>query len=1440
MGSDDHERKQAIISGSLPPSSSTAAHTASSRPFLSFCEGLLEPLLAAQRLSSKQAILHAFWRSSGLLSSGAGESQQEELLALLRLLLPQADHRQNFHLKESKVASLYIESLAIPPHAPDAEAMVYWKNPSKNTLRTSTFSDTVYEVLLQRGWRTLSSPDATAMTVGEVHQVLDELASSAPSTAHDGRAGAGTSSVVMVSHQARRKIWDQLLQRMTALEHRWLVRVLLKDMKLGVKDTMILKSLHPQAPLWFASSSRLDVVIQSLRSVGGDTLTAGNHSSGSVAGGARSTLLAVFQPCKPMLAAPLNVKCLKKLFLEIEKASPSAAATSPLVVVEPKYDGERVLLHVSVQSPDSSSSSSVTCRYFTRNSTDYTSVFGPTFNPVVRQLLRCLHQLRESSTSHQQPLTDVILDGEMMVYDEQEHEYCPFGFSRTFSSSAAAAELAQRLEVWEQANHHSLTGSSVNPSSSAASSPPRMPASRHHYRYVVFDILYLNGAAVTHLPLGARRSLLQCWFFPTPPPSPLAAREPFSGDSSHHQSLRLLSTLSPLHIELVEQRPLSSLPDLIEALQTAVVVEKREGILVKNYHSHYGLDERKAEAWMKVKHDHLLQFADSLDLVVVGAYFGTRFGVKHLTHFLLGAWLERPAEGAEEAEGETMGQGDGPAELHESASPPRIGVESVEGRGRKRLRSSSQSSSPFCECEGQAESSETPKMATTEKMYHPSKIVHTVCKVGTGYTEEDLRQIQAHIMPHCFASPAPPAWLDGWMPVLGELIPDQYVHPSHSLVWEVVGAAFVPESRNYRVGFTLRFPRVVRLRFDKAPRDAATVAEVEAIRESTSEMLRLRFKVCQQNPALFLEQIGSHRRNWRREEHGGLSASGRAKQSADASLVLSRGAEVWSPGEGGLFERAEELLRQKHFLKGEKDDDEEGNVTAMVKGGEEDERLAASSTLFDGHECCLLSFRPDPAHPPPHRSHHLPATTAAGIPYPQTASQLEALLRRHGATVVCNPLPASTSIILADRLTDVKVEMWVKFCEEREKCKGSAANTAAARRHRQQERLTTDVLQWGWVMECLAAHRILPLAPRHALYASPVLQEKLRQLYDVYEDGYVEDCRDVMELKRSIEMAKKQLLLERGKAEDKASPDAKDEEEWEWCRVWQRVSQLRRRLLLRSQSLYEHRYKAVGYLPSGSSSGTPTPAFSSSYRQLLASREAVKESLDMWRKTELSSTPSLVHDEEKVEDHLAAADDTNRKGGTPSPIPYTHDDGDGGGGSPPSLSLPASLSISRSQSAPAVAKDALQLPETQDPMEGAPDDGLQQGKASPGDSSPHQGRGGSEDDAEAEAAPSYALQDNSGKAVHTTDTTALLTRSELLHLPAVLPSQWSREQHHTILLLAALQPDVASYVWDDETQRTTTASHRHHEQQYASSSPTHLVLPHGEVVEVLPEEATNE
>ena len=253
--------------------------------------------------------------------------------------------------------------------------MLNWKKPASGFGRSEqgNFPEVVHSVIKDR---CLTRAQITKpVTIAELNTWLDDLA----------RAN-GVSD--------KTKLLTAIHQRMTAQEQRWMLRIVIKDMQIGMKETSIFKELHPDAQELYNSVCDLQATCQQC-----------SDPSFRLS----SITLQLFKPVKPRLAARVTWHEVPKLL-----------GKKGRFVAEYKLDGERVLLHFERAPTGSDKADRV--QWWTRNCHDCTGNYGEAMAPV---LAKCFGPAVKS----------LVLDGEMMVWNRLTGEYSPFGENRSLSDS---------------------------------------------------------------------------------------------------------------------------------------------------------------------------------------------------------------------------------------------------------------------------------------------------------------------------------------------------------------------------------------------------------------------------------------------------------------------------------------------------------------------------------------------------------------------------------------------------------------------------------------------------------------------------------------------------------------------------------------------------------------------------------------------------------------------------------------------------------------------------------------------------------------------------------------------------------------------------------------------------------------------------------------------
>ncbi|KAL8096103.1 hypothetical protein AgCh_037168 [Apium graveolens] len=285
-----------------------------------------------------------------------------DYFSAIRLILPSLDReRGSYGLKESVLATCLIDALGISRESSDAIRLVNWRKGGARTgASAGNFSQVAAEVLQLRQGTTSGE-----LTIKELNDILDRLASS------ENRA-------------EKTSVLSELIQKTNAQEMKWIVMIILKDLKLGTSEKSIFHEFHPDAEDLFNVTCDLKLVCEKLRD------RSQRHKRQDIEVG---------KPVRPQLAL---------------RVSNAASAWKKLhgkeVVVECKFDGDRIQIHKNGED----------IHFFSRNFLDHPE-YGHAMSKFIKKNV----------------VTDrCILDGEMLVWDTSLNRFAEFGSNQEIAKAA--------------------------------------------------------------------------------------------------------------------------------------------------------------------------------------------------------------------------------------------------------------------------------------------------------------------------------------------------------------------------------------------------------------------------------------------------------------------------------------------------------------------------------------------------------------------------------------------------------------------------------------------------------------------------------------------------------------------------------------------------------------------------------------------------------------------------------------------------------------------------------------------------------------------------------------------------------------------------------------------------------------------------------------------
>lgn len=197
----------------------------------------------------------------------------------------------------------------------------------------------------------------------------------------------------------------------------------------------------------------------------------------------------------------------------------------------------------------------------------------------------------------------------------------------------------------------------------------------------------------------------------------------------------------------------------------AAIMNREEGIMVKNLNSTYIPGERK-EKWIKLKPEYIDGLVNDMDLLIIGGYYGTGIGRRGGTISHFLLGIPAPVVNDNVTEGDSKNQ-------------------------------------------------------------KPNKYL-SFCKVGSGYTDQELKILQKMLEKYwrVFNPSSPPDCIELVPPCKEK--PDVWIDPKKSKILQVKAAQLVP-SEKFMTRYTLRFPRVQKLRLDKNWYDSMDWNELQTL-----------------------------------------------------------------------------------------------------------------------------------------------------------------------------------------------------------------------------------------------------------------------------------------------------------------------------------------------------------------------------------------------------------------------------------------------------------------------------------------------------------------------------------------------------------------------------------------------------------------------------------
>ncbi|KAK6944587.1 BRCT domain [Dillenia turbinata] len=304
---------------------------------------------SAKKRSKFRKFLDTFYRNGDYFSA-------------IRLILPALDRERGIYgLKESVLATCLVDALGMSKDSEDAVRLFNWrKGGPRSGANAGNFALVASEVLQRR-----QGMASGGLTIKELNALLDRLAS--------GECRAEKTLVL-----------SDLIKKTNAQEMKWIIMIILKDLKLGVSERSIFHEFHPDAEDLFNVTCDLKLVCDKLRD------RRQRHKRQDIEVG---------KPVRPQLA--MRVRDATAAWKKLQGKD---------VVVECKFDGDRIQIHKN----------GTEINFFSRNFLDHPEYEHGMSEVIMQNILvdRC------------------ILDGEMLVWNTSTNRFAEFGSNQEIAKAA--------------------------------------------------------------------------------------------------------------------------------------------------------------------------------------------------------------------------------------------------------------------------------------------------------------------------------------------------------------------------------------------------------------------------------------------------------------------------------------------------------------------------------------------------------------------------------------------------------------------------------------------------------------------------------------------------------------------------------------------------------------------------------------------------------------------------------------------------------------------------------------------------------------------------------------------------------------------------------------------------------------------------------------------
>ena len=482
---------------------------------------------------------------------------QQSLYPMIRLILPGCDKRDAYGWKHKSICDFYVQFNHLDEQSDDAIILRNWDKP--NRWPSGNTGKVVIELpsIIANVMKDRAATKDSGITIGRVNELLDDI--------------------IAAKNEQKKLIFEKLVKDFSVLEHKWIVAIILGDMKHSVTHKALLNRFDPNhnSINIYETCGDLQQALEFDRSKSKQKLD-----------------INLKDKFGPQLASFSTKHANQVLFVE-EKLS-----MKPFVM-DVKLDGERMLFYI-----EKDNKSRIPYKLYTRNGTEYTDLYKHLGYTVAR------------NTNMQK----CIYDGEVCAWDKNAKFFVPFSKNKTVAAEELN-EINDRFDLLDVVSNSNAFDWRAN-------------LSKWLY-FIPFDIVYIeDNASSVQLIIDSFNKAIREGFACEIPETVTA------GDISYVplvvRRLILKEVMSPINhvFELVHHKVCADVSDrdfrikeIDSYFSEQITAHQHEGLVVKNLYSPYmrGDSSRNTGGWYKLKPDYSHD-SPSFEVVILGANPGTGKG----------------------------------------------------------------------------------------------------------------------------------------------------------------------------------------------------------------------------------------------------------------------------------------------------------------------------------------------------------------------------------------------------------------------------------------------------------------------------------------------------------------------------------------------------------------------------------------------------------------------------------------------------------------------------------------------------------------------------------------------------------------------------------------------------------------------------------------------